>query len=351
LSIGVTTGRAAEEDEVQEPWRKQSMTGLTTPWSRSHRLTAPILNAPMGGVAGGRLAAAVTRAGGLGMIGVGSAGSRELLEREVVYLQGLHLQFGVGLLDWASTRDPELLESAIAARPVLISVSFGDDWSWAGRVQEAGIATATQISNVASAMQATDAGIDVIVARGAEGGGHGEPVVGTLPLLQEVLDAVTVPVLAAGGISTGRGLAAVLAAGAAGAWMGTAFAACWESAISETARVALFQAEGTDTVTTTVFDTALGYPWPAKYPERVLQNQLWQRWSTKESLLVADPEARNALAEELRRKDPGSVLVNAGQGVGNLTGLATASEIIDRTRDEAQSLLRSWGVVDDEQGE
>jgi nitronate monooxygenase len=81
----------------------------------------------MGGVAGGKLAAAVSRAGGLGMIGVGGAGFPELLQREAAYPQGLHLRFGVGLLGWASARDPELLETAIAARPVLISVSFGED--------------------------------------------------------------------------------------------------------------------------------------------------------------------------------------------------------------------------------
>ena len=324
------------------------MTGLTTAWSRSLRLSAPIVNAPMGGIAGGKLAAAVSRAGGLGMIGVGSAGSPELLQLEAADPQGLQLRFGVGLLDWASARDPELLETAIAAGPVLISVSFGEDWSWVSTVQEAGIGTATQISNVESARRAAGSGIDVIVARGAEGGGHGEPVVGTLPLLEEVLDAVSVPVLAAGGISTGRGLAAVLAAGASGAWMGTAFAACSESLISETARTALFQAQGTDTVTTTVFDAALGYPWPVKYPERVVKNQLWERWSNKASRLVTDPDARTALAQDIARADPATAHVNAGQGVGNLTKSETASGTIDRTRDEALALLRQWSCLDKE---
>ena len=101
-------------------------------------------------------------------------------------------------------------------------------------------------------MLAANSGVDVIVARGAEGGGHGEPLVGTLPLLEGVLDAVSVPVLAAGGIASGRGLAAVLAAGASGAWMGTAFAAATESLASAAARTALFAAKETDTVTTTV---------------------------------------------------------------------------------------------------
>jgi nitronate monooxygenase len=215
-------------------------------------------------------------------------------------------------------------------------------------VQEAGIATATQISNVESARRAADSGIDVIVARGAEGGGHGEPVVGTLPLLEEVLDAVSLPVLAAGGISTGRGLAAVLAAGASGAWMGTAFAASPESLISEAARTALFQAQGIDTVTTSAFDAAFGYPWPVKYPERVLRNELWVRWSNKASLLVAKPNARLALARDIARGDPATAHVNAGQGVGNLTKSETVSEVIDRTRDEALSLLRRWSTEDNE---
>ena len=97
--------------------------------------------------------------------------------------------------------------------------------------------------------------------------------------------------------------------------------------VSEATRTALFQAGGTDTITTTVFDTALGYPWPAKYPERVLKNQLWQRWFNKESLLTADPEARRVCCGSLNG-GPRSVHVNAGQGVGALTGLDSASEFV-----------------------
>jgi nitronate monooxygenase len=276
------------------------------------------------------------------MIGVGSAGSPEQLQREANYPQGLHLRFGVGLLDWASDRDPELLETAIAARPVLISVSFGDDWSWVSTVQEAGITTATQISNVESAMLAANSDVDVIVARGAEGGGHGEPLVGTLPLLEGVLDAVSVPVLAAGGIASGRGLAAVLAAGASGAWMGTAFAAATESLASAAARTALFAAKETDTVTTTVIDAALGYPWPAEYPERILRNELWQRWSTRESLLLTDPEARAEFAEDRESGKSKFAHVDAGQGVGCLTESRPASEIVDDLCAGAIALLLQW---------
>src|SRR6185437_8676039 len=130
---------------------------------------------------------------------------------------------------------PEQFDATVSARPDLVSVSF-DYGSWIGRLRQAGIATATQIFDVESARAAAGLGVDLIVARGAEAGGHGRDAVATLPLLQGVLDAVDVPVLAAGGIGTARGLAAVLAAGAAGAWIGTALLACPEGMNSAGAR-------------------------------------------------------------------------------------------------------------------
>jgi nitronate monooxygenase len=189
------------------------MATLRTPWSRTMGLRIPVLNAPMGGVAGGRLASAVARAGGLGMIGIGSAGTIALLQRESEIPRRSQLPFGIGLLDWALERETGLLDAAIAAAPVLISVSFGDNWSWIRRVEGVGVVTATQVCSVEEAREAEDAGIQVLVARGSEGGGHGDPLVGTLPLMTAVLDAVSVPVLVAGGIASARGLAAVLAAG------------------------------------------------------------------------------------------------------------------------------------------
>jgi nitronate monooxygenase len=269
---------------------------LSTAWSEAAGLRLPIVNAPMGGVAGGRLAKAVSVAGGLGMIGVGSAGSTETLEAEVRYPKAAGVSFGIGLIDWVVRRAPALLEAAIEARPRLISVSFGDDWSWADHVRAAGIVTATQVYDSGQARRAADAGVEVLVARGAEGGGHGQPTIGTLPLLEAVLDAIDVPVLAAGGIATGRGVAAVLAAGASGVWLGTAFAACPESLIPEPARRALLRASGADTVVTRAFDVALGYPWPPEYPGRVLRNEFTDRWSGHEELLAVDRAAPTVVA-------------------------------------------------------
>ncbi|KUI45189.1 2-nitropropane dioxygenase [Mycobacterium sp. IS-1590] len=314
---------------------------LATPWSRRIGLDAPIVNAPMGGTAGGVLAAAVSRAGGLGMIGMGSSATAAKLAAELPHVAGLERPFGIGLVHWVAAAEPELLEVALAVKPALLAVSFGDEWSWVRRAHDAGVPVAAQVADVSGALLAADAGVDVIVARGAEGGGHGEVRVGTLPLLAEVLDAVTVPVLAAGGIGSGRGLAAVLAAGASGAWVGTAFTACTEATTSDAAREQLIRASGDETVTTRIFDIALEYPWPATLPERVLRNEFVERFDGREALVDAD--ARAALAAATAAEDYRVAPVNAGQGVGMVRESCSAAEVVERLCAEAESLLRRWG--------
>lgn len=306
------------------------MTRLGTDWSRSMGLAVPIVNAPMGGAAGGALAAAVSRAGGLGMVGMGSAGTPEKLATELAVLTDLRLPFGIGLVEWVLAQQPALLTTALAARPALISVSFGADPSWIGQVHDAGVRAAVQVADLESARRAEAAGADVLVARGAEAGGHGTPAVGTLPLLTAVLDAVDVPVLAAGGIAGGRGLAAVLAAGAAGAWIGTAFAACAESLTLEPARRAMLTAGESDTVLTRVFDIAHGYPWPPHLPERVIVDGFTDRWAGREEELAATGA------------DPGPGGVNAGQGVGQLTAVRSATEVVAELARDARVLLDRW---------
>lgn len=311
-------------------------------------LDVPIVNAPMGGAAGGALAAAVSRAGGLGMIGIGSSGSAALLEQELAVAGEIRRPFGIGLVHWRIAMEPELLTTALAAKPPMVSVSFGDEWSWVQRAHDAGVSTATQVGDVEAAHRAVDAGVDVVIARGAEGGGHGEPTVGTLPLLSAVLDHVSVPVLAAGGISSGRGLAAVLAAGASGAWLGTAFCACTEALTPAVTRRALLAADETSTVTTRVFDIAQGYGWPAHLPERTLRNAFVDRWAGHENELVHDDNARKQLASAVTARDHSLAPVNAGQGVRALTDEEPAARVVDRFVDEAVELLGRWadGPVD-----
>lgn len=263
-------------------------------WCDAMGISAPIVNAPMGGAAGGRLAAAVSRAGGLGMIGMGSAAKPDTLRREIAELGGYDGPFGIGLVHWVMSEAPELFDIAVAAKPTLLSVSFGADWSWVADAHAAGIRVCTQVPTPAAAARAVAAGVDVLVARGAEGGGHGEPAMPMLPLLTEVLDAVDVPVLAAGGISSAAGVAAVLAAGAAGAWVGTAFTVCHEALTAAPARVEVLA--GTQTELTREFDLAAGYRWPASIPERVLRGSA----------------------------------VNAGEGVGEVCEELSAAEVLSR---------------------
>ncbi|OBB52620.1 2-nitropropane dioxygenase [Mycolicibacterium fortuitum] len=279
---------------------------LATTWSRSIGIEVPIVNAPMGGAAGGRLAAAVSAAGGLGMIGMGSSATADQLTAELAQLDGRI--FGIGLVHWVVQDRPDLFEVALAARPALLSVSFGEDWEWVRRAHEAGLTVTTQVATVDAARRAVDAGVDVVVARGAEGGGHGEPTIGTLPLLADVLDAIDVPVLAAGGVSSARAVAAVLAAGAGAAWVGTAFAACSEALTPSPARDALIAADGDATELTTEHDVAAGYRWPPSIPERVL------------------------------RGSP----VNAGQGVGAVRREESAAELVRSLAEGAERLLRRW---------
>jgi nitronate monooxygenase len=316
---------------------------LSTPWSQQFGLRVPIVNAPMGGVAGGRLAAAVSAAGGLGMVGMGSAGSTASLESELRHVSG---EFGIGLVDWVVRKEPGLLEAALAARPALLSVSFGADWSWVDQAHDAGIVTATQIYSSAEARRAQDAGINVLVARGAEGGGHGDVRVATLPLLDAVLNAVSVPVLAAGGIASPRSLAAVLAAGASGAWLGTCLSACSEALTSDGARRALIAADETDTVTTRVFDVGRQRPWPARFPSRVLDNDYLTHWTGREAALAADPAARAELTAGIAGDDTRIAPVDAGQGVAMVTAVTPAGQVIEQLCAGAEKLLAGWRDAD-----
>src|SRR5215469_3238435 len=171
---------------------------LRTSFTDLLAIDVPVIGAPMAGVSGGRLAAAVTAGGGLGMIGVGNTTTPEAITAEAGQARGLGARFGIGLMAWALPDRPAQFDATLAADPALVSVSFGDLEPWAGRLRDAGIPVATQAGDVDAARAAADHGVNLIVARGAEAGGHGHDRVATLTLLEGVLDAVTVPVAAAG---------------------------------------------------------------------------------------------------------------------------------------------------------
>jgi nitronate monooxygenase len=289
----------------------------------------------MGGVAGGLLAAAVSASGGLGMIGMGTAGSATALRRELGLL-GDCTRFGIGLVDWVMRREPDLWGVALDAGPRAISVSFGDDLGWVREAQAAGATAITQVFDVEGARRAQDAGIDVVVARGLEGGGHGAPQTAREDLLAGVVQAVDVPVLAAGAIAGRADVVAVLAAGAAGVWVGTAFAACSEALTTAGQRAAMIAATGHDTVLTRTVDTALGFPWPAQFPSRMIANKFLRQWEGRESELASDPCARAELVDAMAADDTQTAPVDAGTGVGAIVEVKTAAQVVSALSDRVE---------------
>ena len=205
-------------------------------------IEAPVLLAPMAFISGGALSAAVGRAGGLGFLG-GGYGDRAWLEEEARRAGGERV--GVGFITWSLARQPDLLGLALdLLAPPAVWLSFGDARPFAGRVKAKGAALVLQVQTVAAAREARDLGADLIVAQGAEAGGHGHAR-STLPLVPAVVDAVApVPVVAAGGIADGRGLAAALMLGAAGVACGTAFYAAEEAQMHPAAKERLVAASG-----------------------------------------------------------------------------------------------------------
>jgi nitronate monooxygenase len=216
----------------------------------------------------------------------------------------------------------------LVARPALVSVSHGDFRPYVAPLRDVGIVVAVQAGTRAEAMDAERAGADVVVARGGEGGGHGRDEVATLPLLQAVLDAVRVPVLAAGGIGTARGLAAVLAAGAAGGWLGTAFLGCREADVSSGARARLLAADETSTSYGRVFDVAQGLAWPPEFGARGLRNRFFDTWVGREDELADDDAAGRQLQTARTEGDYDTAFLYAGQGIGLLQAERSAAEVL-----------------------
>ena len=322
---------------------------LSTTFTQSLGIRHPLVQAPMAGIAGGALAGAVSGAGGLGMLGVGPASPLDWIaaQADIARPSG---PFGIGLLTWALERRPELIEAAIAARPKAISLSFGNPAPHVEQIHAAGIRVFCQVQDVATAEQAIMAGADLLVAQGTDAGGHTGSV-GTMPVLQLVLELgerAGLPVLAAGGIATGRGIAGVLAMGAAGAWLGTRFVASVEAMGTEAAKQTLLRRTERETVLTHVFDIVQDVPWPEPLPGRALRNAFTDRWHGREQELLTSIEGiRPAFQEAGRRGDYDEFMIYAGQAVGLVHDLPPAAELVERLmRDGEASLQRAATLVE-----
>jgi NAD(P)H-dependent flavin oxidoreductase YrpB (nitropropane dioxygenase family) len=235
-------------------------------------IDVPIVQAPMGGASCPALAAAVSNAGGLGMLAL-SWHPPEAARAAIRETRALtDRPFGVNLV--LAFPQEERFALCLEEGVRVISFFWGDPAPFVHRAHERGARVASTVASAEDARRALDAGVDVVVAQGWEAGGHVMGQVATLPLVRAVVAAAEGrPVLAAGGIADGAGLAAVLALGAAGAWIGTRFLASEEAAIHPRYRELLLRADETATVHTSLFDGG----W-ADAPHRVLRNATYEAW-------------------------------------------------------------------------
>lgn len=312
--------------------------GLRTALTSLLGIEHPIVLAPMGGVAGGELAAAVSEAGGLGLLG-GGGGERAWLEREIGILQSrTEKPWGIGLLSWALAAP--VLDWVVEQRPSVIMLSFGDPAPFVDTVRAAGIPLAIQVTTLADARQALDLGADIVVAQGSEAGGHGESR-GTLPFVPAVVDiAGGVPVLAAGGIADGRGLAAALVLGGAGAMIGTRFEATPEALLTPGESAAIVAAGADDTTRDRVLDIVRDSDWPRRFTARTLRNRFTDTWHEREDALRFDSIAKEEFAAGVEHGDLDYLPIWAGEAVDLITGSEPAGSLVTRIVDEAVNALK-----------
>jgi nitronate monooxygenase len=301
----------------------------------------PILSAPMAAAGGGALAAAVTRAGGLGLIG-GGYGDGAWLARE--FQAAGNEQVGCGFITWALEKQPHLLGEALARQPRAIMLSFGDPRPFAEQIHKAGAALICQCQTLAHLREAAEAGAAIIVAQGAEAGGHGHSR-GTLSFTPEAADwlaahAPGIVLVAAGGIADGRGLAAALALGAEGVLMGTRFWASREALVHERHHAAILADTGDGTRRSSAPDVARRLDWPKPFTIRVRDNAFLRRWHGREEALAAAIETEApAYAAAFAAGDPEAAAVVYGEAAGLIGDIAPAGDIVARIVAEAAGIL------------
>ena len=313
---------------------------ISTSLSAALGIRHPILLAPMDVISGARLAAAVSEAGGFGILG-GGYGDRAWLEQETAKLRHCAAPFGIGFITWSLAKRPELLDIALQAGPRAIMLSFGDPKPFAARVKAAGALLVCQVQSEEMAWQALDAGADILIAQGSEAGGHGASRT-TIDIVPAIVDlaAGRVPVVAAGGIADGRGLAAMMMLGASGVLLGTRFYASQEADGADEAKRRICSAKSGSTVRGVIFDLSRNNVWPAPFTGRCLVNGHARRWIGREVELLQN--VNKVAAEYAAAKAAGNfdiAAVIAGEAVGLIHDIPPAAEIVDRIVTEAEQIL------------
>ncbi len=315
---------------------------LRTRLTNHFGLRHPIVLAPMDPASGGALAAAVSAAGGLGLIGCGY-GNRAHLEAE--FANAGNQRVGCGFITWSMAKDPMLLHLALAHKPAAMMLSFADPAPFAAAIHAAGVPLICQVHNLEHARRALAAGAAVLVAQGTDAGGHGLTTRGTISLVPNIVDLVArerpdVLVLAAGGIADGRGIAAALMLGADGVLLGTRFWATQEALIHPAAKARVVAANGDETIRTSVYDIVRDRPWPASYTGRLMRNAFIETWHGREDELRTLAGAQREAVEAADRSGDYDVSnVTVGEAIGLIEDLPPAGALVERLAAEAEAQL------------
>lgn len=311
------------------------------------KLIHPVISAPMGFAGGGKLAAAVSAAGGLGLIGGGYGDERWLREQ---FAAAGNQRVGCAFITWSLKKQPHLLDIALDHAPGAMFLSFGDPEPFVGRIKQAGVPFICQIQTLTDARRAIDVGADILVAQGAEAGGHGEKRA-TFTLVPEVADLISTRapetlLCAAGGVADGRGLAAALALGADGVLVGTRFWASEEALVHRNLQAAAVSATGDDTLRSRVIDIVRGLDfWPARYDLRTLKSDTTDRWHGRETELRAVADAQIArYTDAATTGDARTASAIVGEGIGLIHGIAPAGAILREMINGAEDILKRKAV-------
>jgi nitronate monooxygenase len=315
---------------------------LKTRLTESLGIEHPIMLAPMGVIAGGRLAAAVSDAGGLGIIG-GGYGDAEWLDQQFAHASGSRV--GCGFITWSMARNPQLLDQVLAKKPAAMMLSFGEVEPHASRIKAQGVTLICQVQGMRYLREAVDAGADIIVAEGCEAGGH-SGYRGVFTLVPEAADYLAkrspdTILVAAGGVGDGRGLAAALMLGADGVLVGTRFVACEESEAPAGFRQAIIDADGDATRKSKSVDVVRKRYWPnPEFVIRVLQNRFVARWHGREAELerAIDGEHKR-FWDAFKAVDADNSGVLTGEVSGIIRDAPPAADIVDRMVSQACRLL------------
>ena len=316
---------------------------LHTRYTELLNLDHPVMNAPMSNHSGGQLAAAVSSAGGLGTFGGSNNFGRDWLREQIKFIrEQTGRPFGIGFITQSIEAYPTAFEISLDEGTPVIIFSFTDPRPWLGMAKEAGAVTICQVQSIELAQLAVDAGADMLLAQGNEAGGHTGGM-NLLPLLVDLVERYpNVPVLAAGGITTGRALAGAMAVGAEGASLGTAMLATPEAVeVPQAFKERIVLSDGQDTTFTRLYDLLGDSPWPEGIAGRVYRNRLVREWDGRDAEILANrEELASDVAAARAREDTELSSVYMGQGAGHVNAIRPAAEVIREICEGAEAILR-----------